>query len=43
MPRMKKLLRNIYKNLDVIKSDLKVSKTENLDNIINGVIMEVIN
>lgn len=43
MPRMKKLLRNIYKNLDVIKSDLNVSKTENLDNIINGVIMEVIN
>lgn len=40
---MKKLLRNIYKNLDVIKSDLNVSKTENLDNIINGVIMEVIN
>ena len=43
MTRMKKLLRNIYKNLDVIKSDLNVSKTENLDNIINGVIMEVIN
>ena len=43
MPRMKKLLRNIYKNLDVIKSDLNVSKTENLDNIIIGVIMEVIN
>ena len=43
MPRMKKLLRNIYKNLDVIKSDLNVSKTENLDNIINGIIMEVIN
>ena len=43
MPRMKKLLRNIYKNLDVIKSDLNVSKTENLDNIISGVIMEVIN
>lgn len=29
MPRMKKLLQNIYKNLDVIKSNLNVSKTEN--------------
>ena len=43
MPRMEKLISMIKNNLDEIKNDLDLSKTENLDNIINLVIMDAIN
>ena len=43
MPRMEKLIGMIKNNLDEIKNDLDLSKTENLDNIINLVIMDAIN
>lgn len=43
IPRMEKLVDLIQKNLDVIKNDFNLSKTEQLDNIINLVIMDAIN
>ncbi len=43
VPRMKKLLKMIKINKEVIKNDLNLSKTEKLDNIINLVIMDAIN
>ena len=43
LPRMQKLLNLIYKNLDSIKSDFNVSKTEKIDNLINLAIEECLN
>lgn len=43
MPRMERLVGLIQKNLDDIKNDFNLSKTEQLDNIINLVIMDAIN
>lgn len=43
MPRMEKLINLIQKNIDLIKDDFNLSKTEQLDNIINLVIMDAIN
>ncbi len=43
LPRMQKLLNLIEKNKEIIKSDINLSKTDELDNIINLVIMEAIN
>ncbi len=43
LPRMEKLVSLIENNIDLIKKDFNVSKTDNLDNIINKVIMEAIN
>ena len=42
MPRMEKLINLIQKNIDTIKDDFNLSKTEQLDNIINLVIMDAI-
>ena len=43
LPRMENLINLIQSNLDVIKDDINLSKTEKLDSIINLVIMEAIN
>lgn len=43
LPRMQKLLNLIYKNLDSIKSDFNLSKTEKIDNLINLAIEECLN
>ena len=43
LPRMENLVNLIQNNLDVIKDDFNLLKTEKLDNIINFVIMEAIN
>ncbi len=43
LPRMEKLVSLIENNIDLIKKDFNVSKTDNLDNIVNKVIMEAIN
>lgn len=43
LPRMQKLLNLIYKNLDSIKSDFNISKTEKIDNLINLAIEECLN
>jgi len=43
MPRMEKLLKLIQNNMELIKNDFHLSKTEELDNLINLVIMETIN
>ena len=43
LPRMENLINLIQSNLDVIKNDFNLSKTEKLDNIINLVIMDTIN
>ena len=43
MPRMEKLLKLIQNNMESIKNDFHLSKTEELDNLINLVIMETIN
>ena len=40
---MQKLLNLIYKNLDSIKSDFNISKTEKIDNLINLAIEECLN
>lgn len=42
LPRMEKLINLIQKNIDVIKDDFNLSKTEQIDNIINLVIMDAI-
>lgn len=42
MPRMERLINLIQKNIDTIKDDFNLSKTEQLDNIINLVIMDAI-
>lgn len=42
LPRMEKLVNLIQKNIDSIKDEFNLSKTEQLDNIINLVIMDVI-
>ena len=43
LPRMNKLISLIYNNLDSIKNDFYVSKTEKIDNLINLVISESLN
>ncbi len=43
LPRMQRLLNLIEKNKEIIKSDINLSKTDELDNIINLVIMDAIN
>jgi len=43
LPRMENLINLIQSNIDVIKDDINLSKTEKLDNIINLVIMDAIN
>ncbi|MBQ8472838.1 MAG: hypothetical protein IJ501_04990 [Bacilli bacterium] len=43
LPRMEKLINLIQKDLEIIKNDFNLSKTEKLDNIINLVIMDAIN
>ena len=43
MPRMQKLLDLIDAHIEKIKSEFKVSKTDEMDNIINKVIMDAIN
>ena len=40
---MEKLINLIQKDLEIIKNDFNLSKTEKLDNIINLVIMDAIN
>ena len=42
IPRMEKLIALIQKNIDAIKDDFNLSKTESLDNIIKLVIMDAI-
>lgn len=43
LPRMNKLISLIYNNLDSIKNDFYISKTEKIDNLINLVISECLN
>lgn len=43
LPRMNKLISLIYNNLDIIKNDFYISKTEKIDNLINLVISECLN
>ena len=43
LPRMKKLVSLINNNLDSIKDDFYVSKTEKMDNLINLAIAECLN
>ena len=43
LPRMNKLISLIYNNLDSIKNDFYISKTEKIDNLINLVISEGLN
>lgn len=43
LPRMKRLVNLIYKNLDSIKSDFYEQKTEKIDNLINTFVLECVN
>lgn len=43
LPRMKRLVNLIYKNLDSIKDDFYEQKTEKIDNLINTFVAECLN
>ena len=40
---MKKLINLINNNMEIIKKEFNLSKTEEIDNLINLVIMETVN